>query len=381
MNKQKLDKTFSTRDSFRSFGRALQALPDPDPILQATGNHIEAYRKLTTDAHVFANIQQRKAGTTMQKWRVTAGDNPEHGLFAEQFLNEIDIDSLFSCILDAVFYGYSVLEITWDFRQGKWYPAAIEEKPQEWFYFNDNNELIYRGNLEKTDRQLPPNKFIIVQHQATYANPFGEKILSRCFWPVTFKRSGFDSWVTFTEKYGMPFLLAKIPRTASREDSDNLLATVQQMMTDTYAVLPDDSNISFLDSSKTYTSDVYKKLLEFCNSEISKAIIAQTLTTEVQSKGTYAAAKTHLDIYHTLVHGDKRLVEKTVSRLIRMAVNLNFPCTTRTRFPRFELFEETEINSALAERDRILQLQGISFTKQYYKKYYNLSEEEFLVNG
>ncbi len=377
MNKQKLDKIFSSRESFRSLAKAVQALPDPDPILQTTGKYIEAYRKLTTDAHVFANIQQRKAGTAMLKWRVTAGDNIERDTFTEQFLRELDLDTMFSQILDAVFYGYSVLEIIWEYRQGKWFPAAIEEKPQEWFYFNDNNELIYRGDFAKEDKHLPANKFIVVQHQATYANPYGEKILSRCFWPVTFKRSGFDSWVTFTEKYGMPFLLAKIPRTASKDDSDKLLDTVQQMMTDTYAVLPDDSNISFLDSSKTYTSDVYKKLLEFCNSEISKAIIAQTLTTEIQSKGTYAAAKTHLDIYHNLVHGDKRLVEKTVSGLIRMALNLNFPCTHQTLFPQFELYEEGEINGALAERDKTLQQQGVSFTKKYYKKYYNLSDDDF----
>ena len=142
MNKHNLKHIFSTRESFRSFTKVLHALPDPDPILQMTGKHIEAYRKLTSDAHVFANIQQRKSGTTMLKWRVTGTDNAGHDSFTEKFLSELDLDTLFSQILDAIFYGYSVLEIMWEFRQGKWLPKTIEEKPKEWFSFNDENELL-----------------------------------------------------------------------------------------------------------------------------------------------------------------------------------------------------------------------------------------------
>lgn len=376
MNQSILAKVFSRREMFRSFPRIMQALPDPDPVLQRTGKQLETYRGLTTDAHVFSNIQQRKAGTTSLKWQIRNNDDGALGRFVTRMLQGLDIETLLSQILDAVLYGYCVLEIMWEYTDGLWYPVLVEEKPQEWFFFDEQNEILFRGDGSGDGVKLPPNKFLIVQHQASYYNPYGEKILSRCYWPVTFKRSGFQFWVTFTEKYGLPFLLGKQPKTAEKEQTESLLDALEKMLTDTLAVVPDDSSVSFLEGSHSYSSDVYKKFLDFCNSEISKAILSQTLTTEVQERGTYAASKTHLDIFHYIVQGDKRLVEKTINKLIAMACALNFP---ESAFPLFELYEEEDVKKTLAERDRLLRQQGILFTTAYYKRFYNLRDDEFHV--
>ena len=41
---------------------------------------------------------------------------------------------------------------------------------------------------------------------ASYTDPYGESILSRCYWSVFFKKDTIKFWSTFTEKYGMPYL-------------------------------------------------------------------------------------------------------------------------------------------------------------------------------
>ncbi len=158
----------------------------------------------------------------MLKWRINSCNNLAWDEFTQNYLRNLDLDTISSQMLDAVFFGFSIMEITWQYKKGQWTPASPEEKPQEWFYFNDDNQLIYRGKTFQHDLELHENKFLLIQHQATYANPYGEKILSRCYWPVSFKRNGFESWVSFTEKYGMPFLIAKMPRTAGREETDVL---------------------------------------------------------------------------------------------------------------------------------------------------------------
>ncbi len=379
MNTKLLSAVFTKREPHLLFSKMVQILPDPDPVLQKTGKQIETYRELTSDAHVFANMQQRKAGTLSLKWELKKQGKAQNYDYAAGLLRGLDIDTLLSNILDAVFYGYSVLEIMWEYRDGLWYPATVEEKPQEWFFFDDENNPRYRGEAASDGVILPENKFLVVQHQASYYNPYGEKILSRCYWPVTFKRGGYQFWVTFTEKYGMPFLLAKQPRSYTKEEAQTLLDALEKMLTDTMAVVPDDSTISFLEGSRSYSSDVYKKFLDFCNSEISKAVLAQTLTTEIQERGTYAASKTHLDIYHHLVQGDKRLVEKTINRLLEIACRINFSQTNNTDLPVFALYEENDVNKALAERDELLIKQGVHLTPEYYKRSYNLREDEFTV--
>ena len=381
MNKHQLTKSMISRRQAKYLSKLTNMLPDPDPILQKSGKHIEAYRDITSDAHVFANMQQRVSGVTSLKWQLKKSSSVEMNDLCSAFLNELDIDSIIAQILDSIFYGYSVLEILWEYKNEKWVPSSLEEKPQEWFYFDELNTIRYRGEYEQMNFTLPENKFLLVQHSATYYNPYGEKVLSRCYWPVQFKRNGLQFWVTFTERYGMPFLIAKQPKTYSAEEAQALLDSIEKMLVDTTAVIPEDSSVSFLESSHAYSVDVYKKFVEFCNSEISKAILAQTLTTEVGDHGTYAAAKTHQDIFNSLIAGDKRLVEKTINKLITMVCTLNFPSISNSDLPKFELYAESDVKKTLAERDAILKAQGVLLTKEYYMRNYNLKEGEVLMEN
>lgn len=366
------------RDTMSKMLGYMSVLPDPDPILQKTGKSIEVYRDLISDAHVFANIQQRKSGTASLKSRIIA---PEHSesikTVFSQVVSSIDIGKLIHQILDAPMFGYSVLEVIWKKENGLVIPEQIEEKPQEWFSFDMNNKLLFR-NYRHDEIILPDYKFLLVQSKSSYLNPYGEKALARCFWPVTFKRSGLQYWVLFTEKYGIPFLVAKQPRSYTEADSSVLLQALDKMMQDTYAVIPDDSSVSFTDGSRAYTSDVFKKLLEFCNNEISKALLSQTLTTEVQSKGTYAASQTHKEMLANLIKQDTRLVEKTINQLFQWIWKLNFDSITPGTAPIFELFDEAETNKHIADRDLILNKQGIKLSKEYYKRVYNLSDGDFI---
>jgi len=377
---QSLHRELASRKLMNELPYLINYLPDPDPILQKTGKSIIAYRDLTSDAHVYANMQQRKSGTTSMKWQIAKNSaNDEDAHFIKNLFERLDIDKLINQILDAVFYGYAVLEIVWEVKNGKCIPARIEEKPQEWFTFDGENTLRLIENYGSDGILLPRYKFLVAVNQPTYINPYGEKTLSRCYWPVTFKRSGLQFWVTFTEKYGLPFLVAKEPRTYTSDETAALLASLEKMLSDTIAVIPDDSSIEFIESSHAHSSDVYKKYLEFCNGEISKAILSETLTTEVTDRGTYAAAKTHRDILHHLVQGDKRLVEKTLNALIGMIWELNFVTSGEENIPAFHLYAEDEIHKSLAERDKTLQKMGVIFGKEYYKRYYNLKEDEFEV--
>ena len=44
------------------------------------------------------------------------------------------------------------------------------------------------------------------------------------------------------------------------------------------------------------------------NSEISKAVLGQTLTTEIGSTGSYAAANTHMAVRQDIIDADKNLL-------------------------------------------------------------------------
>ncbi|WP_243398575.1 phage portal protein family protein, partial [Avibacterium paragallinarum] len=92
--------------------------------------------------------------------------------------------------LDATLFGYQALEVMWAEENGLLLPAEIVGKPQEWFVFNEENELLLRDKEERDGKPLPEMKFLLATQQADYMNPYGRADLAMCFWAATFKKGG-----------------------------------------------------------------------------------------------------------------------------------------------------------------------------------------------
>ncbi|QKJ99916.1 MAG: DUF935 family protein [Ignavibacteriota bacterium] len=314
MDTKNLTSEIATRQNFDKIVSYWNMLPDPDPILRKIGKDITTYRELTTDPHLFSTIQQRKSGVLSLNWELQQQDSSQNEFdLINEVLNTINLENLIDQILNTPLFGFTVFEIVWE-KQGNFLiPNRIDEKPQEWFFFDQFNNLNIKKNSNsiKFDGEIVnPLKFILAQHKPTYQNPYGERVLSRCFWPVTFKRGGLKFWVTFTEKYGNPFLIGKLPRGSAQTDIDNLLTSLENMIQDAVAVIPDDSSIDIKEAQRSSSVEVFRELMNFQNNEISKAILTQTLTTEVQDTGTYAASKTMGDMLEKVQLSDKKLVRK-----------------------------------------------------------------------
>jgi Protein of unknown function (DUF935) len=62
------------------------------------------------------------------------------------------------------------------------------------------------------------------------------------------------------------------------------------------------------------------------DSEMSKTVLGETLTTEIGSRGSYAAANTHNEVRKELTKADADLLSDTLNRtLIKWDVQLNLP--------------------------------------------------------
>ncbi|MBI2419366.1 MAG: DUF935 family protein [Ignavibacteriales bacterium] len=58
-------------------------------------------------------------------------------------------------------------------------------------------------------------------------------------------------------------LPAKYKDGISEDEQKKIFDGVEKIMTDTYGIIPESSDLSFV-SSKSSTSEVFKKYLEFC---------------------------------------------------------------------------------------------------------------------
>ena len=374
--KKGITEEIATRKRALNFYSLANILPDPDIVLKKQGKDIRIYKELLCDPHVFACTQSRKAGVLSLDWEINRGlDKDQNAEDVEKLLKKLDVQRLISDILDATLFGFQPLEIIWKKdKSGHIMPERITAKPPEWFCFDDDNNLKFRTKENYYGEVVPAKKFLLAQNNPSYNNPYGERTLSRVFWNVTFKKGGLKFWVVFTEKYGMPHLIGKHPRGSTKEETNSLADMLEDMVQDAIAVIPDDSSIEIQEASKSSSAEIYEKLIDKMNTEISKAILGQTLTTEIGSTGSYAAANTHMQVRQDIIDSDKKLVEGVINQLIQWIYEINF---ANAEVPVFELYEPEDVDLTLAQRDKILSDTGVKFTKEYFIKNYGLEEEDF----
>jgi phage gp29-like protein len=380
-NRDYLTKELATRDKSINYNLiANQYLANPDPILKKQGRDISIYSAVLGDDRVGGCVKSRKAGIKKLQWGIDRGKSKSRqAVIIEKCFNNLKIRQIISSILNAPLFGYAVLEINWQFIDGYYLPRKVQEKPQEWFLFNSANELMLKTK-EKVE-PLPEKKFLLVQHEDTFVNPYGFPELSRCFWPVAFKKGGLKFWLMFCEKYGTPFIVGKQPRGAGKDETDKMLETLENMIQDAVAVIPDDASVEIMEASgKSASSEIFKAFIDECKSQISIALLGQNLTTEVTG-GSYAAAQSHLSVRQDIMDEDKTLVEDTFNTLIDYIYQLNFGDAER---PKFSMWADEDVDTALAERDdkltTAMEKSGLKLSKKYYQKNYGLEDEDILEN-
>lgn len=351
-------------------------LPNPDPVLKALGKDIKVYRELRADAHVGGCIRRRKAAVKALEWGLDRDKAKSRvAKSIEAIFADLDLSRIITEMLDAVLYGYQPMEVMWGKVGGYLVPVDVVGKPADWFLYSPENELRFRSRQAQLQgEELPPRKFLVPRQDPSYHNPYGFADLSMCFWPTTFKKGGLKFWVQFTEKYGAPWVLGKHPRSASDAETNQLLDRLEDMVQDAVAVIPDDSSVDIKEAAgKTGSTEVYERLLHFCRSEVSIALLGQNQTTEANANR--ASAQAGLEVTRDIRDGDKAIVQEAFNTLIRWVCELNFNDGAR---PVFEMWEQQEVDKVLAERDEKLVRAGAKLTPAYFKRAYSLQDGDLV---
>ncbi|MCY1422367.1 hypothetical protein D9M71_380440 [compost metagenome] len=299
--------------------------------------------------------------------------------FIRDWLADLDLDRILRELLDAPLFGYQPLEIMWQPVGLHSVPEDLIGKPPEWFRFDRENRLRFMARDAGQDGELcDPLRFVVAAQDASYANPYGFPDLSMCFWPVTFMKGGLKFWVLFTEKYGAPWLIGKHPRGATDEETDLLLGSLEAMIQDAVAAIPDDSSIDIVEAAgKAGSADVYRELLEYCRSDINVALLGQDQTTEKDTNR--ASAQAGAEVTDDIRDADAGVVCAALNAIIRRVVSVNFG--DQVEVPIYVLREQESIDKERADRDEALNRAGVRFTPSYWQRTYNLQPEDIATES
>ncbi len=357
-------------------------LPNPDPVLKSQGKDIQVYTDLLIDDRVGGGLINRGAAAKGLVCSIERGTSTTRQFKAiKDIFDTLKINNIIETILKARAYGYSPIEVIYGVnRDGLTVPLDLIGKPQRWFVFSPLNELRFRSRDHLMDgEELPPRKFLCPTNEASYENPYGLGLLSRCFWPVAFKKGGWRFWIQFSEKFGQLWPIGKLPRTAGKEQQQEMLDTLVSMVQDGAAVIPDDGSISSFESgTKTATADLYRGIIAEANSAISTVWHGHAAAGESVGGELGGGKGVAIFVRDDLRDDDANLITSTLQQVVNWMCEINWGSSVDS--PIVELKPKQKIDTTQAERDKSLtesmQRSGLKLTRSYYEKTYSLDSKD-----
>jgi len=263
-------------DRWRSSIRAAESITNPNRT-----QLYDIYTDIELDSHLTSVMTKRKAAVL--KKQVTYMRN---GKIDENIMRQIKspwFHRFINDVLDSLFWEYSLFQF---YRQGEWINYDLiprkHVKPEKGIIVRNQNDaegLPYRNNEF-------PNTL-----EVKYYEHLG-LLLKATPW-VIYKRNCMGDFAQFAEIFGQPMregIYDGFDDSARIKLESDLIAAASSSV----FVHAQGTSVNTIDTTtKSASTDIYNKLIEICNTELSKLILGNTLTTQQGPNGARSLGDVH----------------------------------------------------------------------------------------
>ena len=315
-------------------------------FLAADGGDVYRQSELFTemeekDTHLFSQLQTRKNAVLGLDYHIVPADTDAESVRIADFVTDVisglqDFEDMLMDLLDAVGKGFAMSEMLWEADEGRDVISGFNALPQKRAVFTEYGKSPWATDFQapkitteanpSQGEDLPPFKMIYHRYKARSGYDTRAGVLRVCSWMYLFKNYGIKDWMAFLEIFGVPFRLGKYDPSAEQADKDALALAIQSLGSDAAGIISKNTEIEFIEASGSSTrNSPFEGLANFCDAQISKAILGQTLTTQEGSSGSFSLGQVHDLVRHDLIKADAKALGKTVRyQVIRPLVAYNF---------------------------------------------------------
>lgn len=295
----------------------------------------------------------------------------------EDLLEADEMDGLILQLMDSVAKPYAVSEVIWHTGKDRWTPERYEDRDPRWFLLDKvtGRELRLRETGAIDGVELAPFAFA-TQIATNKTGLIARRGLARVVaFSFVCKLYGLKDWMAYAEIFGIPMRLGKYGAGATAADVEVLKRAVFGLGSDAAAVIPEGMTIEFPSpASGTGGEKLFEALVLFLDNQVSKAVLGQTGTTDMQKGGGYAQANVLDRVRGDLTQADAKAVGATITRDV-LTPFVGFNWGPDAPVPRAELVvEEPEDMAALSDALQKLVPLGFRVGQGEIRKKLRLSE-------
>ena len=195
-----------------------------------------------------------------------------------------------------IFIGFCIGELIWDLKAKLYVPRIKVWHPLHIYYRIDIRRYIVitmEGTIE-----IEPNdpKWFLFTPFGSYRGWIAGAAVRSIAIPWIVRGFALRDWSRFSEKHGMPIVVAKMAAAKSAEDKARFFSQLQRLGSETTLNLPEGWDALLLEAKDT-SWEAFEHLIAQCDRSITLRIRGTNLTTEVGKAGggggSNAAAETH----------------------------------------------------------------------------------------
>lgn len=318
------------------------------------GKGLKLYDEIERDTHASSVVQKRKHQLIGREWKVDPGGEDKVDIeaadFVRELLQELPFDQICYDMLDATLKGFSISETMYG-RDGR--HVIVDEitvlEQRRFVFDREWKPRLLTMAAPVKGEELPDRKFLVHRFGVKGNNPYGLGLGTRLFWPVLFKRNGVAFWMKFLERFASPIPIGKYPIGSLPAQQLELMHIMESINHASAITVPIGTELESFEAKRGGTVD-YEAWGRFWNSEMSKATLGETLTTEMGQNGARAASETHAGVLDMLVDSDADLLSATLNgQLLRWLSEFNYPGAKPPKVWRPRPSNEME-QEALAEK-------------------------------
>lgn len=329
------------------------------------------------DLHYRAVLQTRALAAAGLPIEIAPADGSRAARRAADLVRDVltdgDLSRVIAHLMDAVAKGFAVAEILWEAGE-VWYPREIVPREAHWFRFDsDTGRLLRLVDGSAEGAEIPPYRMILHAPPLAAGIPLLGGVARSALWAWVFKSYALRDWARFAELFGQPIRVGKYHQGASPDDVAVLKQAAFSLGSDAAAVIPQEMVLELVESGgKSASADLYHRLIDYLDRQVSKAVLGQTMTTD--DGASLSQARVHNEVRLDLLRADARAMEATLARdLIAPIVRLNLG--EDAPLPRLHLtVEEPEDMAALAEQVAKLAQSGVSIPQAWVRQRFGIPE-------
>jgi len=263
-------------------------------------------------------VETRRNAVMGVEWEIEpGGKSASDKLAAEKFKEALDnagglngLDSFNSLLADfqsALLPGFSVSEIVWKEGGGI---AGFEFIEQKHFTFRHGSDPYLVTSNEYDGIALEQNKFMVHRYRRRGSDVTRGGLIRPLAWLHCFQNLNVKDLLSFVERYGMPFVVAKVDDQTWEKERGVMQRLIRNFGPSGGGLFTKSVEFELLQAANN-GGDVYFKLLEYTGAAITKIILGQTATSS--DGGGLSGDNAQSDVRQDILEADCDALEDTVN--------------------------------------------------------------------